>query len=97
MYVAEYMIIEASTGVEKELCKRIAARIKDLKELIPICNCSVTRKAFLTVYKLYPKIETLPESEKKDLKDFVIKNFPGKGVQDLVENCRIVYTAGKLI
>lgn len=97
MTVFEYMVIEAYTGLEKDLAKRVVINIKELKDLIPICNCSVTRKAFLVVYKLFPKIEDLPEGEKKDLKDFVIKNFPGKSVEELVDNCRIVYTAGKLI
>jgi hypothetical protein len=30
------------------------------------------------------------------LKDYALESVPGKGVRELVENCRIVYTLGSL-
>ena len=97
MTVFEHMIVEAYTGVERDLAKLKVAEVKKMEDLIPLCSDSVTRKAFLTVYNLFPKIESLPEEEKKELKEWVIKNFTGKPISELIENCKIVYTAGKII
>lgn len=96
MTVFEYMIIEAFTGVEREIVKLKVSNLKSELDLIPICNSSI-RKAFLVVYKLYPKIETLEEEEKKELWEFVRKHFPGKRKDELIENCKIIYTAGKIV
>ena len=97
MTVFDYMVVECFTGVERDLAKKLVYDLKSELDIIPICNCMVPRKAFLTVYNLYHKIETLPEEEKKELWEWVRTNFPGKGKQELIENCKIVYTAGKLI
>jgi len=97
MTVFDYMIVEAFTGVERDLAKKLIINLKDLKDIIPICNCVVSRKAFLTVYNLFPKIETIPESDKKEFWEWARTNFPGKSKAELIENCKIVYTAGELL
>ncbi len=97
MLVWEHMVYELNFGVEKEIAQKRASEIKSMDELVGICRSVIYRKCFLRTYLLFPKIEDLKEEEKKELKDLVIKMFPGKGVEELVENCKIVYTAGKLI
>lgn len=97
MTIFDYMIIESFTGVERSLCEKLILNLKSELDFISLCNCVVPRKSFLTVYKLYPKIETLEEEEKKELWEFVRINFPGKPKEELIENCKIIYTAGKMI
>lgn len=98
MIVAEYIIYEALYGVEKELAAKIIPEIKkDEKYLLAACNCVVLRKTFLRLYRFYQPIEQLGEVEKKELKSYVLINFPGKPVNWLTDTCRIVYTIGNII
>lgn len=94
--IADYMFFELFVGAEHDLCKREVKAANSDADIIGFC-LGIKRRCFLKCYKLFPKIETLPEAEKKELKDFVIKNFPGKSKAELVENCKIIYTAGMLI
>lgn len=97
MSIFEYMLIEVAYGVERDLS---TLRMKDLKtfdDFKRICEAPIYRKAFLVAYNLFPKIESLSEGEKKDLWGMTKRLFPGKGKEELIENCKIIYTGGKLI
>lgn len=62
-----------------------------------ICNCSIPSQVVLLKYKSLPPIETLPDEEKKKLKEYVIELFPEKTIEEKINCCRIVYTVGSFL
>lgn len=84
--------------IEQELCDFLLPIIRQSeKNLLAVCGCEVPRAAFLQVYRSYEPIESLPENDKKELKKYVIENFPGESKEWLVDSCRVIYTAGQMI
>ena len=62
-----------------------------------ICNCVVPSMIFLNEYKKLEPIEKMAEKEKKEMKQYVIENFPDKTIEQKLEICKIVYTIGTLL
>jgi len=52
---------------------------------------------FLEAYKKLEPIEKMPDKEKKEMKQYVIENFPDKTTEQKLNICRIVYTIGTLL
>lgn len=95
MTVAEHLYYESFLGIWLEVAKRLIPDIKKSeKNLLAICNTDIPRRCFLRAYVMFPKIETLNEEEKKELKKMVIDNFPGRSKEWLVDSCKVIYTAG---
>lgn len=65
--------------------------------LVSICNCTVPSNVFLEKYKKLPPVESMSEKDKLELKQYVIALFPGKPVEELVRNAKIIYTIGNLL
>jgi hypothetical protein len=62
-----------------------------------ICNLSIPSMVFLEAYKKLEPIEKMPEKEKKEMKQYVIENFPNKTIEQKLDICKIVYTIGTLL
>lgn len=62
-----------------------------------ICNCKVPSDIVLMKYKELPPIETMPEKEKKELKQYVIDMFPEKTIEEKLDCCKIIHTIGNLL
>ncbi len=60
-------------------------------------NCAVAKKSFLWAYKNVTPIEELNESDKKELKLYVIGLFPNKTPAEKIESCKIIHTLGCLL
>jgi hypothetical protein len=97
MLVGEYIIFEMQYGVELDMALRKVKELKSEEELITICGSAILRKCLLRCYKLFPKLESISEEEKKELWQEARDKFPGKKQGELIENCKIIYTVGKLI
>lgn len=85
-------------NVFTEILTRLIPSIKESEENLLACpNCSVIRECALVHYRLLQPIENLPESEKKELKQYVVKNYSGLSITELVERCKIIYSITSLM
>jgi hypothetical protein len=81
-----------------DLLSRLMPAVKEGEKYLLCCpNCSVIRDCSLIHYKIIDPLESLPEGEKKELKDYVIKKYPGYPVPELVERCKIIYSITNLL
>ncbi len=62
-----------------------------------ICNLSVAQTLFMSKYKDFPPIETLPPEDKTDMKRYVHNLFPGKTVEFKLQAAKIIYTMGNMV
>lgn len=57
----------------------------------------ISSLAFLSAYRFINPIETMPEKEKKEMKQYVIELFPEKTTEQKLQACKIIYTIGSII
>jgi hypothetical protein len=62
-----------------------------------LVNSTLSKQLWLNKYKELPPIETMPEKEKKEMKQYVISMFPEKTIEEKLEACKIIYTIGTLL
>lgn len=81
-----------------EILTRLLPDIRGSEANLLACpDCAVIRECALVHYKSLPKIESLPETEKNELKQYIIKNYPGYQVNQLVERAKIIYSIASLL
>ena len=98
MIVADHIKYEIYFGWAMEIIDRLLPELKKSESMmLTICNLTVLKKCFNNLYYLYPKIETLPEEEKKQLWEYVKEKYPNKTRPELIEACKIIYTYSKMI
>jgi len=79
------------------LTKLIPAIRESEANLLACPNCAIIRECALVHYTTIDPLESLPEGEKKELKEYVIKKYPSYPVPELVERCKIIYSITNLL
>lgn len=60
-------------------------------------NSSLMSRLWLAKYKELPPIESMPEQEKKEMKQYIISMFPEKSTKEKLDACKIIYTIGTIL